>query len=61
MVQQDQQHLCSTQDAGLIPTQHSGLKDPALPQLRRRLQLQLRSESLAQELHMLWAAKKEKK
>ena len=39
MAQGDQQH----QDAGLIPTGHSRLKEPALPQLQCRLELWLRS------------------
>ena len=43
MVQQDQQHLYSTRMQVQSPTQHSGVKDQALPHLWQRLQLWLRS------------------
>ena len=54
---QDQQHLCSarTQVQSLAGPQHSGLKDPAL------LQLRLRSDPLARNSICCRAAKKKKK
>ena len=54
---QDQQHLCSarTQVQSLAGPQHSGLKDPAL------LQLRLRSDPLARNSICCRAAKKKEK
>ena len=51
----DQQHLCSSRTQVRFPTQRSGLRDPAL------LQLWLRSDPLAWELHRPQSGKKTKK
>ena len=44
VVQWDQQHLCSTRAQAGFLAWHRGLKDPGLPQLRHRSQLQLWSD-----------------
>ena len=44
MVQQDQQCLCSARTQDGFPAIHRGLKDPELPQLLHRWQLQLESD-----------------
>jgi len=47
------------QDAGSIPASHGGLKDPALPQLCHRSQLQLASDPWPENYICQVAAKKE--
>ena len=48
------------QDTGSLRAQHSGSKDPALPQLQRRLQRRLRSDPWPGNSICLGAAKKRK-
>ena len=44
VVQQVGRYPCSARTLAPPPAQHSGLKDPALPQLQHRLQVRLRSD-----------------
>ena len=44
VAQRTGQHLCSATTQARVPARHSGLKDPVLPQLQHRSQLQLRSD-----------------
>ena len=62
MVQWDWRHLGNLHlHAGLIPSPAQGVKDPALPQLWLRLQLQLGSDPWARNSIWFGAARKEKK
>lgn len=61
MAQWDQWHLCSARMQVRSPALHSGLKDPATPQLWHRSQLQLRSDSWPGNSICHSAARKRKK
>lgn len=58
VAQQDGQRLCSNTTRVPSLAWYSGLKNPALRQLRHRSQPQLRSDPW--ELHMLWDSPKKK-
>ena len=61
VVQGHQWHLCSTRRQVRSPAGHSGLKDPALPQLQHRSQLWLKSDPWPRNSACHRVAKKKKK
>ena len=61
MAGQDQQHLCSTRDAGSIPVLEQRVKGSSVATAVAKVTTAVQIQSLAPKLHMLQGSQKKKK